>query len=96
MSQIIVSANELTNKKEALSALKKTFKTQIEQLESEARKLDTMWDGEAKQKYKLAMTIDIDKLKLFLKVIEEFIEVLATIISMYRLMEMKNANLASS
>lgn len=96
MSQIIVSASELTRKKEALSALEKTLKTQIGQFESEGKKLDSMWDGPAKKKYAAALTLDVAKLKLFLKVVEEFISVLSTIISLYKLMEKRNITTASS
>ncbi len=96
MSQIIVSASELSRKKEALSSLKKTLASQISQFESEGKKLDSMWDGPAKAKYSLALTLDINKLKMFLKIVEEFISVLATIISLYKLMEKKNLSVASS
>lgn len=96
MSQFIVSAKELSHKKEALSALKKTLSTQISQFESEGKKLDSMWDGPARKKYAAAMDIDVDKLKLFLKIVGEFISVLSTIISLYNKMESKNVSVASS
>ncbi len=96
MSQIIVSANELTRKKETLSALKKTLVSQVTQFEAEGRKLNSMWDGPAKKKYTAALTLDVAKIKLFIKVIEEFITVLSTIISMYKLMEKKNLTTAAS
>lgn len=96
MSQIIVSANELTKKKEALAALKKTLGTQISQFEAEGKKLDSMWEGAAKKKYSMALTIDVSKLKMIMKLVEDFIKVLSTIIALYNLMEKKNLSVASS
>lgn len=96
MSQFTVSANELTRKHDSLSALKNTLKKQIDQFEAEGKKLDSMWEGEAKTKYSTAFTLDITKLKMFLKLVEDFLVILMTIISLYRNMEQKNISVASS
>lgn len=96
MSQFTVSANELSKKHDSLSALKNTLKSQIEQFEAEGKKLDSMWEGEAKAKYSAAFTLDITKLKMFLKLVEDFLIILTTIISLYRSTEQKNISVASS
>lgn len=95
MSEIIVSANELTKKKEELSTLKKTFEGQIKKLEAESKSLNSMWDGEAKKAYQNSMNIDIGKLMAFLKVLIEIIGILEAIIALYRKMEQKNSALAA-
>lgn len=95
MSEIIVSANELTKNKEELSTLKKTFEGQIRKLEAESKSLNSMWDGEAKRAYQTSMGADIAKLMAFLKVLVEIIAILETIISLYRKMEQKNSALAA-
>ena len=96
MSQIIVSSKELDRKKDSLVAIRSTLNTQIGQFESTGKKLDSMWDGPAKKKYALALSMDITKLKLLLKIIDEFISVLTKIIALYKLMEKKNVATASS
>ena len=96
MSQIIVSSEELSRKKESLVALRGTLNTQIGQFESTGKRLDSMWDGPARKKYAMALSIDIAKLKLLLKIIDEFISILSKIISLYKLMEKRNVATASS
>ena len=90
MSQLIVSAQEITNKKNTLATLKNTLETQVSQMETLNRSLDGMWEGPAKEKYAAALNIDIAKIKLFIKVIGEFISILYQIIVLYKTMEKKN------
>ncbi|MBQ9155384.1 MAG: hypothetical protein IJ137_01235 [Eubacterium sp.] len=96
MSQIVISAQELDRKRESLSQLKTKLSTQITNFEKAAKKLDSMWDGPARMKYAAAITVDIAKLKLLLKIIGEFLSILKKIIDLYNTMEKKNIATASS
>lgn len=96
MAQLIISASQLTQKKDELTALKNSFQKLVTRLESDANKLDSMWEGDAKNKFKTAMFVDITKLKFFIEVLIEFISILGTIIELYKQIEKKNAAIASS
>lgn len=96
MSHIIVSAREIESKKNSLVTLNHSLKNQIHQMETLGNSLNAMWEGEAKQSYVKRLGMDIGKLKLFMNAIEEFINVLSTIIQIYKMMEQKNISTATS
>lgn len=95
MSQFTISAQELSEKKETLSALKTTLETQVAQLESIGKSLNTMWEGPARESYARSLSIDLAKVKVFLKILGEFINILTKIISLYKIMEKKNVATAA-
>ncbi len=95
MSQIIVSAKELINKKEQLIRLKDRYESLIKKLEARSKSLDKMWDGEAKKQYQISMSLDIAKLVAFVQLLIEIINILSTIITTYQNMEQKNIAIAS-
>lgn len=96
MAQFIVSANQLEQKKNELEGKKRNYESLINQLESEARSLYTMWDGDAKESFKTSLTEDIKTLKAFIIELDDFIKTLSDIIQTYRTTEQKNAALAAS
>ncbi|MCI6858257.1 MAG: WXG100 family type VII secretion target [Eubacterium sp.] len=94
MSQIIVSTQELSAKKESLVTLTSSLESQITNLETVGNSLNSMWEGNAKENYTKALREDITKMKNFLKVIKEFITVLQKIITIYETIEKKNVSTA--
>lgn len=96
MAQMVVSAREIANKKDSLMLLKGSLEKQITQLETLGNNLNSMWEGAAKESYVKGFKIDLAKMKLFLKALEEFINILTKIIQIYNMMEQKNIATASS
>ena len=94
MAQMIISSSELKKKKEALEGLKKVLSGQIQQLEEKAGKLNSMWEGDAKETFVKSFKADTDNLRKALNVIADFLIVLEKIISIYMMMEAKNIQTA--
>ena len=94
MAQMIISSSELKKKKEALERLKKVLSGQIQQLEEKAGKLNSMWEGDAKETFVKSFKADTDNLRKVLNVIADFLIVLEKIISIYMMMEAKNIQTA--
>lgn len=90
MAQIIASTKEISNKKQSLMALSTSLKTQITELETLGKNLNSMWEGAAKEKYVKQLKIDIGKMQSLLKTILEFILILEKIIAIYNKAEKKN------
>lgn len=96
MAQMVISAQEITNKKDSLVLLNRSLGNQISQLETLGNNLNTMWEGAAKESYMKCFRVDLAKMKTFFKAIEEFINILTKIIQIYNMMEQKNMATASS
>lgn len=96
MAQIIASTKEISNKKQSLMALSNSLKSQIADLESLGKSLNSMWEGAAKEKYVKQLKMDISKMQSLLKTILEFILILEKIISIYNKAEKKNEMIAIS
>lgn len=96
MAQIIASTKEISNKKQSLVVLSNSLKTQINNLETLGKSLDSMWEGAAKEKYSKQLKIDLVKMQSLLKAILEFIAILEKIIAIYNKAEKKNEAIAVS
>lgn len=95
MSQIIVSTKEIENKKNALMTLNSSLSAQISKLEALAKALSSMWEGTAKTSYLQALSVDIAKMKEFIKLVQSFISILQKIINIYEMMEKKSEAIAN-
>ncbi len=96
MAQLIVSSQELRQKKDTLAQLAGSLNKQISSLEQMGKSLNSMWDGDAKENFVRNLNVDLSKLKLFVKLVLEFVAILEKIIELYKIMEAKNVSTAAN
>ena len=96
MAQMVISVAELRNKKTTLEELAATFKSRLDEFKETGDRLHSMWEGDAKDSFMKNFNLDYQKMAQLLRLILEFIAVLQKIIELYRIMEMKNTQIANS
>ena len=96
MAQMVISVAELTNKKATLEDLAATFKSRLDEFKETGDRLHSMWEGDAKDDFMKNFDLDFQKMAQLFKLLIEFISVLQKIINLYKMMEMKNAQIANS
>ena len=95
MAELVVSSKELRQKKEQLSQLAGTLKSQVTSYEQLGKSLNSMWDGDAKDTFVKKLDLDLEKILSLLKLVMEFITLLDKIIALYAMMEAKNVATAN-
>lgn len=95
-NSIQVTTSQLTKKAEELKGYNAKFKTQVENLQTQEKSLNTMWDGEANDAFHSAFEKDITQMNKFYEAIEKYVQSLNEIIENYKATEEKNLNIAKS
>ncbi len=96
MATIRVSANELRARAEELNDLNATLKTMVEEFDSASQALAAQWEGEARDVFVNACTMDKEQMYNFMTVINEFYQALLNVAKMYEEAEERNLDIASS
>ena len=96
MAQMVISVAELTNKKGVLEELAATFKAKLDDFKETGDRLHSMWEGDAKDGFMKNFDLDFQKMTQLFKLLIDFISVLQKIINLYKMMEMKNTQIANS
>lgn len=92
----MLTASQLTAKKEELSSLNSNLKSQIKDLQSQIRALDSEWEGEAADAYKSRTQKDISRMEILASVIDSYVKALDAIIAEYKRAESMNVSIAKN
>lgn len=95
MAQMVISVAELQNKKGILEELAGSFQSKLDEFKETGDRLHSMWEGDARDNFVKSFDLDFEKMTKLLKQILEFISVLQKIIQLYKMMEMKNMQIAN-
>ena len=96
MGVIMLTASQLEAKKEELSSLNSTLKTQIKELQMQIKSLDAEWEGNAADAYKARSQKDISRMENLCSVIDSYVKALDTIIAEYKKAESMNVATAKN
>ncbi|MBE5932625.1 MAG: hypothetical protein E7263_04265 [Lachnospiraceae bacterium] len=96
MGVIMLTASQLEAKKEELSSLNSTLKTQIKELQMQIKSLDAEWEGNAADAYKARSQKDIGRMENLCSVIDSYVKALDTIIAEYKKAESMNVATAKN
>lgn len=89
-NQFTVTTAQLNQKAGELRANNRNLTTQIENLRSQERALNGMWEGDAKNAFDKAFNQDIVQMQNFYKEIENYVTKLTEIAKTYEQAEMRN------
>lgn len=92
----MLTASQLEAKKEELSSLNSTLKTQIKELQMQIKSLDAEWEGNAADAYKARSQKDISRMENLCSVIDSYVKALDTIIAEYKKAESMNVATAKN
>lgn len=92
----MLTASQLEAKKEELSSLNSTLKTQIKELQMQIKSLDAEWEGNAADAYKARSQKDIGRMENLCSVIDSYVKALDTIIAEYKKAESMNVATAKN
>lgn len=97
MKQIVVkSSQDLQDIITKLTNYNKNFQTKLNELQSEQRKTDAMWDGEANTAFNEEFNKDIRQFTEFHLAVNEYIRQLQTIKTNYENAETNNTRIAKT
>ena len=94
MAEIKVNAMQLKNVAGQLNQLNQQFKKEINDLNTCQQKLNSMWDGEANEKFNAAYRTDSQKMTTFAQTIDKYIQTLEQIAANYQKAEGTNTGIA--
>ena len=93
---IQVTPNTLRDKAAELRNQNSNLNTQIDTLETQAKSLSGMWEGDAQQAFDKDVSTDIQKMRNFHDAIESYASALDQIASQYESAENSNAQIAAT
>lgn len=93
MGQIRVTASQLNSIAGELEAMNSNFKSNVMNLQNVEGTLRTQWEGEAQKTFDAAFVRDAEKMELFAKTVDQYIQSLRTIAGKYAQTESTNASL---
>lgn len=94
MAEIKVNAQQLTSTANELRSMNAQFSSEIEALNNCQQQLNSMWVGEAKDKFNAAYNQDREKMNQFKQAIDKFITALEDIAQKYRKAEQQATTIA--
>lgn len=94
MAEIKVNAQQLTSTANELRSMNAQFSSEIEALNNCQQQLNSMWVGEAKDKFNSAYNQDREKMNQFKQAIDKFITALEDIAQKYRKAEQQATTIA--
>lgn len=92
---ITVTPKQVEEKAKELKKYNSNLKTKIEELVTQEKSLNGMWDGEANDAFHKSFNSDITQLNNFYNAIENYVTKLNEIVDAYEKAERKNKNTAS-
>jgi WXG100 family type VII secretion target len=96
MAEFSVTIDQLKNVKDQLQEFNNTFNNQKKELAETGASLNTMWEGEAKDKFTEEFNRDQIQMGNFYNAIANYVTVLGNIIAQYEKAEMSNLDIATT
>lgn len=96
MAMILVTSQKMKNAAENLAELNRQFKTKEEELVSKEQVLCQMWEGKAKDAFRMAFERDNQQMDTFYGLINRYIQTLLEIAERYEQAEARNAEIAAN
>lgn len=95
-NQIQVSTSTLSSKSSELRSLNSRFKSQVTNLRTQERSLNSMWEGESRKAFHNAFERDAAQMDKFYALIEKYVTSLNEIIKEYERAEKVNLSTATT
>lgn len=94
MAEIKVSAQQLNSTATELRSMNAQFSSEIDALNNCQQQLNSMWEGDAKNKFNTAYNQDREKMNQFKQTIDKFITALEQIAQKYQNAEQQATGIA--
>lgn len=95
-SQIQLKESALNQKKSRLEELNKKFESQVKELKTTEKALQSMWTGDAAKQFDQSFTKDSESYDAFYKLVNKYVQALEQIMKAYENSEKANVQIAKT